>query len=63
MKHLIAWSLVALVILVAYFTITIDLEFLYNKDPSIVILVFLIGIIALLSIIITLKEIYRNKDK
>jgi hypothetical protein len=63
MKHLIALSGVALVVLAAYFTINIDLQFLDSKDASIVILMLLIGIIATLSIILTLKMIYSNNDK
>jgi hypothetical protein len=63
MKHLIALSGVALVVLAAYFTINIDLQFLDSKDPSIVILMFLTGVIATLSIILTLKMIYNNNDK
>jgi hypothetical protein len=63
MKHLIALSVVVLVIFATYLTIRIDSKFWYSEDLLSSIVALFIGVIATLTIILTLKMIYEKKHK
>jgi Na+-transporting NADH:ubiquinone oxidoreductase subunit NqrE len=63
MKHLIALSVVVLVFFAIYLTICIDSQFWYGEDLSSTIFALFIGVIATLTIILTLKMIYEKKHK
>jgi hypothetical protein len=62
MKHLIALSVVALVIYATYLTINIDSQFWYGEDLSSTIFALFIGSTATSSIILILKMIYEKKQ-
>jgi hypothetical protein len=63
MKHLIALSVVVLVSFATYLTIRIDSKFWYGEDLTSTIFALFIGVIATLTIILTLKMIYEKKHK
>jgi hypothetical protein len=63
MKHLIALSVVVLVIFATYLTIRIDSKFWYGEELSSTIFALLVGAISTLTIILTLKMIYEKKHK